>query len=145
MKSSTLASSLNMTVKMKYKHLQFAHWPRLPKAFVTISLKYGHEQSRKVPMIIRYCWMSGGIPESKVTMHPYLGWGIIIICHTWAFKVRIDTQLLACFVVGTFLFLWIFLPDLAFGWSSRNGGVGYEATSIGLSPRKSLLGEMTIG
>jgi hypothetical protein len=56
-----------------------------------------------------------------------------VICRTWSFKVRPDVQLLAWFVVGTFLFLQIFLPDLAFGWSSRNGGVGYEATSTGMS------------
>jgi hypothetical protein len=43
-----------MTVKMKYKCLQFAHWPYLPKAFVTISLKYGHEQSGKDPIVIIY-------------------------------------------------------------------------------------------
>jgi hypothetical protein len=40
---------------MKYKYLQFAHWPCLPKAFVTISLKYGHEQFGKVPIVIMYC------------------------------------------------------------------------------------------
>jgi hypothetical protein len=66
-----------------------------------------------------------------------------VICWTWPFKVRTNAQLLACFVVGAFLFLRIFLPDLAFGWSSGNGGNGYEATSTGTLFPKSLLGEMT--
>ena len=143
MKSSTSSSSLHMTVKMKYKCLQFAHWPRLPKVIVTISLKYGYEQFGKVPMVIIYCWMFSGIPESKIIMHLYPRWGIIMICRTWAIKVRTNVQLLACFVVGVFLFLWILFLDLAFGWSFGNGGVGYEATSTGMSPLKSLLGEMT--
>jgi hypothetical protein len=30
-------------VKMKYKCLQFSHWPYLRKALVTISLKQGYE------------------------------------------------------------------------------------------------------
>ena len=34
--------------------LQFAHCPHLPKTFITISLKYKHEQSRKDPMVIMY-------------------------------------------------------------------------------------------
>jgi hypothetical protein len=50
---------------------------------------------------------------------------------------------LACFIVGAFLFFWIFLPDLVFGWPSGNGGVRYEAISTGTSPPKNLLGEMT--
>jgi hypothetical protein len=66
----------------------------------------------------------------------------VIYC-TWPFKVRADAQFLACFVVGVFLFLLIFLLDLAFGWSSGNGRVGYEATSTGTSPQKSLFGKMT--
>jgi hypothetical protein len=65
-----------------------------------------------------------------------------VICRTWPFKVRADAQLLACFIIGTFLFLQIFLPNLAFGWLSGNGGVGYEATSTGMSPPKSLIREM---
>jgi hypothetical protein len=60
----------------------------------------------------------------------------------WPFKVRADAQLLACFVVGAFFFLRIFLLDLACGWSSKNGGVVYEATLTGMLPPKSLIGEM---
>ena len=61
-----------------------------------------------------------------------------------ALQVRTNAQLLVCFVVDAFLFLQIFLLDLTFGWSSKNGGVGYEGTSIGMLFLKSLLGKMRI-
>jgi hypothetical protein len=65
-----------------------------------------------------------------------------VIYWLWPFKVRIDAQLLACFVVDAFLFFQIFLFNLAFRWSSGNGGIGYEATSTGILPPKSLLRDM---
>jgi hypothetical protein len=50
----------------------------------------------------------------------------------------------ACFVVGALLFLWMDLPDLVFGYSSGNTGVGNDDWSKGSSSTpKSLLGEMT--
>jgi hypothetical protein len=58
--------------------------------------------------------------------------------------VRADAQLLACFVLGALLFLRIDLPDLVFGQSSAEAGVGNEARLKGSSSvPKSLLGEMT--
>jgi hypothetical protein len=58
--------------------------------------------------------------------------------------VRADAQLLACFVEGTLLFLRMDLPDLVFGQSSAEAGVGNEARLKGSSSvPKSLLGEMT--
>jgi hypothetical protein len=58
--------------------------------------------------------------------------------------MREDAQLLAYFVVGTFLILRVFLPDLIFGYLSGNAGIGYDERSDGSSSiPKSLLGEMT--
>jgi hypothetical protein len=52
-------------------------------------------------------------------------------------------QLLVCFVVGALLFLQMILPDLTFGRSSRDVGVGYEERSNGSSSiPKSLRGDM---
>jgi hypothetical protein len=52
--------------------------------------------------------------------------------------------LLACFVLGALLFLRMDLPDLVFGQSSAEAGVGNEARLKGSSSiSKSLLGEMT--
>jgi hypothetical protein len=59
--------------------------------------------------------------------------------------VREDAQLLACFVVGALLFLRMVLPDLVFGYSYGDAGVGNEDRSKGSSSiLKSLLGEMTV-
>jgi hypothetical protein len=58
--------------------------------------------------------------------------------------VRADAQLLACFVVGVLLYLWMDLPDLVFGHSFAEAGVGNKARLKGSSSiPKSLLGEMT--
>jgi hypothetical protein len=58
--------------------------------------------------------------------------------------MREDAQLLACFVVGTFLILRMFLHDLIFGCSFGDAGIGYDERSDGSSSiPKSLLGEMT--
>jgi hypothetical protein len=58
--------------------------------------------------------------------------------------MREDVQLLAYFVVGALLFLWIVLPDLVFGYSSGDAGVGNdERSKESSSIPKSLLGEMT--
>jgi hypothetical protein len=58
--------------------------------------------------------------------------------------VRADVHLLACFVLGALLFLRMDLPDLVFGQSSAEAGVGNEARLKGRSlVPKSLLGEMT--
>jgi hypothetical protein len=55
----------------------------------------------------------------------------------------VDAQLLACFVLGALLFLWMDLPDLVFGQSSVEAGVGNEVRLKGSSSiPKSLLGEM---
>jgi hypothetical protein len=46
--------------------------------------------------------------------------------------------------VGMFLFLQMFLPDLIFGCSSGDAGIGYDERSDGSSSiPKSLFGEMT--
>jgi hypothetical protein len=60
--------------------------------------------------------------------------------------MREDTQLLACFIVGALLFLWMDLPDLVFGNSSGEAGVANEARlKESSSIPKSLLEEMTAG
>jgi hypothetical protein len=43
-----------MKVKIKFRCLQFAHWPRLPKDFAAMSLKYSHEQSGKELTLARH-------------------------------------------------------------------------------------------
>jgi hypothetical protein len=79
-----------------------------------------------------------------VTIHPYPGRGIIVTLRLWPFKVRADAQLLACFVLEALLFLRMDLPDLVFGQSFAEAGVGNEARLKGSSfVPKSLLGEMT--
>jgi hypothetical protein len=45
----------------------------LPKDFVAMSLKYSQEQSGKVPMVIKYYLTFGGVPESRVIIHPNPG------------------------------------------------------------------------
>ena len=88
-------------------------------------------------------WTFGGTPESRVIIHPNPWWGIIMTWQRWIFKVREDVQLLACFVVGAFLFLRMFLPNLVFGWLFGNAGMGYEERLDGSSfILKSLLKEM---
>jgi hypothetical protein len=58
--------------------------------------------------------------------------------------VREDAQLLACFVLGALLYLYLELLDLVFGNSFTDAGVGNEARSKGSSSiPKSLVGEMT--
>jgi hypothetical protein len=57
--------------------------------------------------------------------------------------MREDAQLLACFVVGTFLIFRMFLPDLIFGCFLGDAGIGYDERLDGSSSiPKSLLGEM---
>jgi hypothetical protein len=52
---------------------------------------------------------------------------------------------LACFVVGALLFLWMDLPDLVFGNSSGDVGVGNEVRSKESSSiPKNLIREMTM-
>jgi hypothetical protein len=108
-----------------------------------MSLKYLQEHSGKEPMVIKYCSTFGRAPESRVTIHPNPGWGIIVTLRTWPFKMREDVQLLACFVVGALLFLRMDLPDLVFRNPFGDVGVGNEARSKGSSSiTKNLLREM---
>ena len=96
-------------------------------------------------MVINYCSTFSRTPKSRVTIHPYPRWGIIITLRIWSFKVRADAQLLACFVLGALLFLWMDLPDMVFGQSSVEVGVGNEARSKeSSSVLKNLLRETTI-
>ena len=134
---------LPMTVKTKQRCLQLIHPPCLSKDFVAIFLRYSQEHLGKVLMVIKYCWTFGRAPESRVIIYLYPGWGIIVILQIWSFKVRADAQLLACFVVGALLFLQMDLPDLVFGNSCGDSGMGNKARLTGSSSiPKSLFKEM---